>query len=353
MNLRRKAISVLAVTGLLLCSSVSFAGNEDRAGSAGATELLINPWAQSSGWADAGVSASVGLEALHTNVAGLAFTKKTEVLFTRTNWLSGSGININAIGFSQKVGESGVIGLGFMSMDFGDIEITTTELPEGGVGNFSPQYFNMGLAYAKEFSNSIYGGINMKIISEGIADVRAQGVAFDAGIRYVTGERDQIKFGIALKNVGPPISFEGDGLSVRADLETEANLTVEQRSAGYELPSLINIGASYDFTFSELHELTLAASFTSNSFTRDQFRGGLEYRLNAKKAHFMLRGGYVFEKDVTDAIERATALTGPTAGISIEVPVSESGTTIGVDYSYRATNPFDGSHSIGARINMK
>ena len=32
-------------------------------------------------------------------------------------------------------------------------------------------------------------------------------VAIDAGIRYVTGDQEHIKFSISLKNVGPPMSF--------------------------------------------------------------------------------------------------------------------------------------------------
>ena len=112
------------------------------------------------------------------------------------------------------MGESSVIALSVTAMSFGDIDITTEDLPEGGIGSFSPVYTNIGLSYAKEFSNSIYGGLTVRIISEAISNVRAQGVAFDAGIRYVTGERDHIKFGISLKNVGPPMRYRGDGLTV-------------------------------------------------------------------------------------------------------------------------------------------
>ena len=46
------SICVIAV----LFSSGIFAGNEDRAGSAGATDLLVNPWARSSAWGYAGIS---------------------------------------------------------------------------------------------------------------------------------------------------------------------------------------------------------------------------------------------------------------------------------------------------------
>ena len=140
---------------------------------------------------------------------------KTQIRFDRTNWLGGSGINVNSAGLAQRVSESSVISVTVMAMTFGDIDITTVDLPEGGIGTFSPTYSNFNVGYAREFSNSIYGGINFKVVSESISDLRGTGVAIDAGIRYVTGEEDQMKFGIALKNVGPTMNFSGDGLSIQ------------------------------------------------------------------------------------------------------------------------------------------
>jgi hypothetical protein len=49
---------------------------------------------------------------------------------------------------------------------------------------------------------------------------------------------------------------------------------------------------------------------------------------------------------------RSSALTGPTAGFSVEAPLNKKGTSISLDYSYRTTNPFAGVHTIGARINL-
>ena len=47
-----------------------FAGNPDRKGQAGASELLINPWARSSGFGNANASSVKGLEASYLNIAG-------------------------------------------------------------------------------------------------------------------------------------------------------------------------------------------------------------------------------------------------------------------------------------------
>jgi hypothetical protein len=332
-----------------------YAGNPERAGEAGASELLINPWARSSGWAGANSGAVRGIESMFLNVAGTAFVKKTEVVFANTNLLSGNDIKINTLGICQKVGQSGAIGLSVASMSFGDIEVTTTNQPEGGLGTYSPQFINVALSYAKVFSNSIYGGIAVKIISESIADVKAQGVAFDAGIQYVTGfneAKDNLKLGISIKNVGSPMKFSGDGLSFKTAIPSSTQggtYTVENRSSKFELPSLFNIGVAYDIKLAEIHRLTPAANFTSNSFTNDQFMFGLEY---AFKNYFMVRGGYSYEEDDENLETRASWFSGPSFGFSAELPLGKGGKVFGIDYSYRVTDPFDGAHTIGGRLTL-
>lgn len=336
------------------------AGNEDRIGQAGSSELLINPFARSAGFGNANSSMVRGLEAQFLNVAGTAFTKKTELVFAYTNWLGGTGININAFGLTQVVGKekTGTIGISVMSMNFGDIDVTTTDIPEGNIGTFSPNLTNIGFSYAKEFSNSIYGGLAMRTVAQSISDLRAVGVCFDAGVQYITGKKENIRFGISLRNVGPRMKFNGDGLSFRGTVpSTGANLTVAQRAENFELPSLLNIGGAYIFTFAEKHNLTAAANFTSNSFSRDQINVGLEYSFNKM---FMVRGAYVSEiTSVKDGaldnagVTRTSALTGPTAGFTFETPLGKNTkSTFSIDYAYRASNPFSGVHTLGARINL-
>jgi hypothetical protein len=241
----KKQLSIILIATLGLGSV--WAGNPDRAGSAGASQLLINPWAASNGLAGANMASIQGLESVFTNVAGLCFINKNELITANSQYLGGSGISLNSVGFATRIGDAGVLGITVTSMSFGDIPITTEDLPEGGIGTFSPSFSNIGVSYAKAFSNSIYAGFTLRLISESISNVKATGVAFDAGIRYVTGEDDNMRFGISLRNVGPPMRYAGDGLTVTATPQGSPNsLTILQRSERYELPSLVNIGVAYD-----------------------------------------------------------------------------------------------------------
>lgn len=358
------------IGALLLVSGSLFAGNDDRAGQAGATHLLINPWARSSAWGGAGSANERGLEGQFMNPAGLAFARKTEVLFTHTRWLEGSGISINAAGLAQRLSKNDVLGLSVTAMSFGDIPITTVEKPEGTGATYSPRFLNIGLSYARSFSKKIHGGINVRIINESIDNVSATGFAIDAGVQYQTtlgrGEmkQDNFVFGIALKNIGPRMKYNGDGLNSKVVLPNGASLTQSQRAADYEMPALLNIGVMYRIRFAKEHKFTPAFNVAINSFTRDQYALGLEY---AFRDILMLRGGYTFEKGIfsgdRDALNTnlLNAFTGPSAGMSVDIPLSKGAKVkddarvqprFGLDYSFRATHNFQGVHSIGARISL-
>lgn len=340
----------IVVATALLTFSTAFAGNPDRAGSAGGMQLLVNPWVRSNGVAGANIADATPVESMYLNVGGLAFVKKTEVAFTSINYLSGADVHINTVGLAQRLGETGALGLTVSAYNFGDIHRTTTETPEGDGTTFNVNLVNIGLSYSKAFSNSIYGGITLKILNESVADLTATGVAIDAGIKYVTGERDQVKFGITLKNVGPPISFSGDGLSFQTQVPTdEYPFTAELRSANYELPSLVAIGFSYDFLLAESHNLTLNGTFIANSFTEDNYLIGAEYNF---KDMFFLRAGYHYEPGITSDADRSFVYTGLAAGAGLQFAFGEKRTQVSVDYSYRASQPFNGTHCIGARISL-
>lgn len=356
------ALSTALTSAFVASSMKGIAGNPERSGQAGASQLLINPYGRSAGQAGANTARAKGLEAQYMNVAGLAFTKKTELMFMRTSWLVGTGININAFGFSQHVGETGAIGVGITSINAGKIERTTEDQPEGGLGTFTPRFTNIAISYAKGFSDNIYGGFTLRVISEGIDNVKAQGVSIDAGVQYHTGKKDQIHLGVNLKNVGPKMQYRGDGLTRQMNVNNvygnEYLITMSSNSAAFELPALLNIGAAYDFYLSKdttgtnrTHRVTASGNFTSNSFTKDNFLLGLEY---AWKDMLMLRGGLVTEQGIFKGEgNRTTVFTGPSCGATFEIPFgNEKKSTFGVDYSYRFTKPFGGVHTFGVRVNL-
>jgi hypothetical protein len=353
---------LLKVTCVVVASIMTlngYAGNPDRAGEAGASELLINPWAMSAGWYGLNVASVRGIESMNLNVAGLTFINQTQLEFSRSEYLVGSDIGISSFGFAQKVGE-GAIGLSLTSFNLGDVPVTTTQNPEGTGAFYTPRLSNIAVSYSRKFADYLSGGFTLRGVSENIADARAFGISMDVGIQYITGpveHPDQIKFGVALRNIGSPMRFQGDGVTFSGEVpEGDYSTTISFRTENFELPSLLTIGLSYDFYFGTKHRLTAVGNFISNSFYKDQFGVGAEYGLKVKgQEMFMLRAGYRYEDGITsnDPTERTTAHTGLAAGATFQTRFTEdSNTMISINYAYRASDPFDGTHSLGVRLSL-
>lgn len=365
------------------------AGNRDRSGQAGAQHLLIDPWAKTNGMANANVAEIRGLESMFSNVAGLSFIKKTEFAFNRTQYLTGSnaGISINSLGLGIHLGKNGkdfgTLGVSFFSQNFGNIDITTVSQPEGGLGTFNPNLTYIGLHYAKMFNHFIYGGASIKIINERFSDLKATGFAIDAGVQYVAGKYENFKIGVTLQNIGLPMSYKGDGVSVSGVItNSDFEQTLEVRAAEYEMPSLLGIGISYDFLFfggeykdmskedreaegltreDASHRITLCGSFIANSYSADVKAIGIEYGF---MNYFMVRAGYSLTNigktrtpdGKLDALlfNSESFFTGPSLGATVVIPLSKGnrGSRIYIDYAYRFTKQWKGNHHVGIKVSL-
>ncbi len=349
-----------SVVCALLLGAVSLqAGNPDRQGEAGAAELLLNPWARSAGLHTTNTASIMGVEAMRLNIAGLARINSRELVVANTRLFSGSETSINALGFANKVGESGAFGISLMAMDFGEIPVTTTSDPEGTGGTFSPAFFNLGVGYSYVYDNKISVGLLVRLVSESTSDVSALGFGIDAGVQYVTGPEDNFRLGISLRNIGSTMSFNGQGLATTFTAEGGVELTGSQRSEDFELPSVLNIGLSYDFYVLRTSEdagpgmgnqnliVRAIGNFTSNAFSRDRIGGGVEVLFADK---FAVRAAYRQPIGAIQANEE-DIYTGFGGGASVELPFAKgSDSKIGLDYAYRATSPFRGTHNFSIRL---
>lgn len=335
---------------ILFCLFVTpmlIAGNPDRQGEAGATELLFNPWARSAGLHSMSTSFVTGVEAMRLNVAGIGRIENVEFSAGNARLYEGADLQFNAFGFVKKVGSNGAFGVTMAAVDFGDITITTVDQPGGNGGTYSPSFFHMGLGYAHTYDNKISVGILLRGVFEAITDVSASGFAIDAGVQYVSGDNDEFKLGISLRNVGSPMKFDGQGLSVQTVLDGDQPITVQQRPEPFQMPSALNIGVSYDIALGTENVLTTVANFTSNAFSRDQIGAGVELAIFKD---FAVRAGY--KLDFGDSAGAGDNIyTGVAAGATANFDIS-SNFRLGIDYAYRTTDPFRGSHNFSVRVNF-
>lgn len=343
----------------------SFAVNKDRVGQAGAGELLINPWGRSGGLFGLNCANVTGVEAMKCNMGGLAKISKTEIGIAHTRYLAGTGMSISNISIGQNLGEVGVLGVNLMSFGYGEIPISTTSSPEGGLGTYKPNFLNLSIGLGHKFSENMVAGLNVTYINQAISNIHASAVGFDAGVQYTNGKRNNLHLGITLRNVGTNLRFSGDGFSFNGktpDLASE--LTVQQRTEKFALPSQLSIGVAYDFYLDEhktaaaagdkktvmpKHRLTPMVSFISNAYSNDWLGAGVEYAFREK---FMLRAAFRYENDITNETNTSTFFTGLAAGATFQTRLGEGANVpgIAIDYGFKMTNISNGVHTVGIRL---
>ncbi len=343
--MRSKVIFVIAlvlVAVFLLQVYDLQAGTKKRKGTAGAQELLIPVGSIGTALAGAVVANTAGVEAIYWNPAGLAVTEHSaETLISHMEYFAGIDLNYAAV--AANFGRVGFIALSLKSLDFGEIPETTEYAPDGTGETFSPTFITLGLTYSKAMTDRIFFGTNIKLVSESIMRESVTGLAFDIGLQYITGIAG-IRLGVALKNFGPNMRFDGP------DLEETVNIPGQRPGsrarplriplASFELPTTLEMGISYSWTVAENQQLCFSGSFLNDNFGFDRYAGGVQYSFN-DIVYF--RGGWTVGYDADEGkfrYQKEDFLFGPSFGGGLKVALSGN-IAMRVDYAYRTAQYLD------------
>ena len=336
---------MLSVVLLGLSASDAIAQGDDRAGTAAMEELLVPVTARTVALGaslTSGLDNLSGVEAIQSNPAALMTNSGTSALFSRTEYVADIGINY--VGVAQRFGNNN-FALSLTSWDYGDIPRTTEESPEvNPTLTYSSSVMVVGASFARQFTDRISAGVTLKGLSREIDNVNSSGVAFDAGMTYTVGESG-LRFGVSLKNFGPSMQFDGDGLN--QDIGTtgpggSGTIGGEIEDLTAELPSLLNFGAAYTRQFAGDVSLTALGNFRSNAYDMDNYGAGLEL---GYANLFFVRGGVSLTSD-TDMTAWEVWNVG--AGLNLDL----GSTNLMVDYAYRPSSVFEGVNMFTVGLNL-
>jgi hypothetical protein len=291
---------------LLSLAGTACAGGLDRMGTAGAQELRIPVGAASVAIGGSATALGNGIANLYYNPASLAATDNAEAIVSYSTWLSDSKVNYGAV--STKVGSAGLVALSIKVLNIGDIIVTTEEASEGTGEILNPTYSVFGLSYARRMTDRVLIGLTANYVNEKVAQSTASGFAADLGVQYDTGWRG-LRFGFAMKNIGPNMQFSGpdfeERISLPGDDPSAQPHVVQLESTEFELPSYMQLGVAYDLGITSNQHATVYGSFQGNNFSTDEYRIGAEYLLGE---HIALRGGYVGQMALKEADRQSNYL---------------------------------------------
>ena len=341
---------VLTLCIALLMADV-FAGTGRREGTSGAQELLIPVGAVGTALGGANIANASGIDAMYWNPAGLAAAEKNaEAMFSNMSYIA--DINVNYVAANFVSSGFGALGFSIKTMDFGDIPVTTEESPDGTGELFSPTYITLGLTYSRAMTDRIFFGVNTKVISEKIMQETATGIGFDFGLQYKTGMG--VKAGVALKNIGTNMKFNGNDLEVfTKDISDRPDTAGENTRiplASFELPTSFELGLAYDYAIGEVNNVSIMGTFMNNNFALDEYRLAAEYNFNNM---FFLRGsytvGYDADEDKFRTSDEDNYLWGPAFGAGLNLSLGQNLAVL-FDYAYQVTELFDDNQWFSIRL---
>jgi len=319
---------------VIIFGNLAFAGDRSKYGTSAAPELLIPVGSRGTSLSGSMLSTITGVESMYWNPAGLSLmSSKTELMASHMRYIA--DININYFAGAVDLGGLGVIGASMKTMSFPEELVTTLESPDGTGETWSPTYVTASLSYARKMTDKILFGTTAKIIYENIMKTSATGFAVDFGLQYIAGETG-FKFGVALKNFGPSMKFDGSDLDAYFEPPgTPSGSTSEPRRITLQdasLPTTLELGISYLLPIGKKNSVEISSTFQNNNYSSDEYRFGLEYNYNKL---LYLRGAYMFTPDYETKDER---LFGPSFGAGVHYPVG--GVNFSLDYAYRLAEKF-------------
>jgi len=324
----KKMILLLLIS---FCFGNALAGDVSRKGTTGAEQLLIPVGARSIATGGAFIANTVGVEAIYYNPAGLAYSNKSEAMFSYMSYIA--DINVTYFVGAAQLGEIGSVALSYKGFDFGDIPVTTNEAPDGTGSFYSPSFYTIGLTYSKIITDRVSIGVNAKLIHEGIMNTSANGFALDFGVQYRFP--GNLSMGVAVKNIGSNMQYTGQDLQQKANIPGTLPGTKKGSftpiTEEFQIPSYFVLSAAYQYNINEQNSILVGTAFRSNNSFEDQMMFGLEYGF---MNNFFLRGGYdMLVENQSDAIY----------GLSLGAGVSYSfmdGLDMQFDYAFRDVKEF-------------
>lgn len=301
MKRKRLIISVLIL--ILIFSSALLAQRPHRVGTTTAAFLEIGYGSAGSAMGDAYVSMANDLSSIYWNPAGLAFMKQNEAQFVLQPWIV--DIHTAMVGAGIVVPNIGTLAVGLISVDYGEMDVTTLSKQEGTGEKFSASDYAINLSYGRALTDWFAFGASGKYVGTEIWHMKANALALDLGVVVKTmffsptDKRDDgLHIGMSISNYGTRMKFDGIDLLNYIDVEPDQAgnykfVPGQFRLEQWELPLIFRIGAALKALKWENQTVSLALDALHPNNSAEYVNVGLQYEyFTPTFGKFYLRSGY-------------------------------------------------------------
>jgi len=313
---------LLLAVGFVLTTNLQA---QDKVATTASPFLSITSGARASAMGGAYVAIANDGSSMFWNPAGIAQLQSSAVTFSNMNWFLDSQIQDASVVINGN--EIGNFALSVRSLNYGEIEVTTVDIPEGTGEVFTPTDLAVALSYSRFITDQFSIGANTKFVQQKIWNESATGFAVDLGVFYRSGFKN-LRIGMSILNFGTDMKLAGDDLRQAIDIDESINGNNE-RLEGYlgvdswPMPLLFRVGVAIDALDIENHKIELAIDAKHPNDNSESVDLGIEYGFNDL---VFFRGGYrsLFASQIEDQ--------GFTAGFGLKYDFNGLGANFGVSY---------------------
>ncbi len=240
-----------------------------KAGSGGFQFLKIAVGARETALGNAATALSNSANTVFWNVGNLGFITERQIQLSQNEWLVNSKHSAAALAFPLG---GYVIGLSIVNLSIDEFEETTVQSPLGTGRMVNAGDLMVGLSLAKQFTDKLSIGGQVKYVREELDVESFNNVLFDIGTTYYTGFHN-LRLAFALQHFGPDIQV--------LDLK-------------FRMPLLFRVSAAEDIISTSSQRFSTAIELVHPTDNNEWVNWGLEYEFQQFLA---LRGGYRINVD--------------------------------------------------------
>lgn len=305
--------------------------------------LKIEPSSRLVAIGNAGTSLSGEASSAFYNPASLGRLEGIDVQFTYNQWLA--DIKYNYAIAAINVNEIGTFAIQLISLNSGDIEITTVEKESGSNLYYNVTNFALGVAYGVMLTDRVSAGIAVNYLQETIYNSSLSNIALNFGVQYKSAI-EGLTIGASVSNFGPRASYDGRDIYFNYDADPakygdHPRIPAELRMGSYGLPTLFRVGLSYLIKVSDWSKLIVSSDAIHSNDNSERINIGGEWSfLNT----FAIRGGYrdLFLEDLEGGL---------VLGAGVKVGFSET-SIISFDYAWADYGKLNKTHRFTVGIHF-
>ena len=338
-KLRSNFLIFFLLTGSLFSQGGDIPEVVTKVATAAGNWLKIETGARAIGMGGAFVAAGEGISGIPYNPASIAYIKKSEGYYSRSNYIA--GITHNVMSYGLRLGSSDYFGAHLFYLDSGLMDVTNEWYPDGTGEEFNAIFMAFRLTYGRRMTDRLKLGVSLNYIRSQIYTTAMQTIAFDIGSNFDTGIYGFI-LGMSVTNFGPEVRYHGEGLDVQVPGELNADSTLAKVTKPFPLPLTFRLGVKNDimgpegtFIKNSAHRLTVSVDGVNPSDYTVYGSVGCEY---GWMDFAFLRVG--------------THLGHDTAGLSAGagIRVKTRGLGVSVDYAYVDYRILKLTHQVGLSL---